>query len=315
MKKALIIIGSIVGLLFLSVAGYGFYLYKSVENTVDDRMHVTIDREKSAKRDVEVDMENQDPLAFLLLGVDTREADSGRSDTMMVITANPEDNSMKMVSIPRDTRTEIVGRGTTEKINHAYAHGGPEMAMDTVENYLDIPIDYFMTVNMEGFKDIVDALGGVTVDNDFAFNQSGHSFDAGELFLNGDEALAYARMRKADSRGDLGRNDRQRQIINSIIEEGAQFSSVTKAQSLLDAMGNNIATNLNFDQMMKIQSNYRSVRHNMTTLEIDGYGERIDNIWYYIVPEEERLRVSGELQAHLGLDGAVTVKSDEEDEA
>ncbi|UCZ52961.1 LCP family protein [Bacillus shivajii] len=314
MKKALIIIGSFIGVLILAVAGYAYHLYSSVQSTVDDQMHVSIEREKSAKRAIEVDVEAKEPLAFLLLGVDTSNVESGRSDTIMVITVNPEDESMKMLSIPRDTRTEIIGRGFDDKINHAYAFGGPEMAMDTVENYLDIPIDYFMAVNMDGFQDIVDALGGVTVDNPFSFTQSGHRFDEGEIFLEGEEALAYARMRRQDSRGDLGRNDRQRQIMTAIIDEGAHLSSVTRAQSILDAMGNNIATNLTFEQMMKIQSNYRSARHSMTTLEIDGHGDRINNIWYYIVPEEERQRVSGKLQAHLDLERAVANNTDNDDE-
>src|SRR5690606_29205840 len=108
------------------------------------------------------------------------------------------DKSMKMVSIPRDTRTEIIGKGFQDKINHAYAFGGPEMAIDTVENFLDIPIDYFVQVNMESFKDIVDAVGGVTVNNSFSFNAGGYTFNEGQISLNGAEALAYSRMRYED---------------------------------------------------------------------------------------------------------------------
>lgn len=89
---------------------------------------------------------------------------------MIVLTVNPNDKSMQMVSIPRDTRTEIIGKGFDDKINHAYAFGGPEMSIATVENFLDIPIDYFVQVNMESFKDIVDAVGGVTVNNKLEFS-------------------------------------------------------------------------------------------------------------------------------------------------
>lgn len=309
MKKALIIIGALLLTVVLAIGGYGYYLYSSVQSTVD-QMHQPIEREKSERRDLEVNMEDREPLSFLLLGVDARAADSGRSDTLMVVTVNPEDRSMKMVSIPRDTYTEMVGRGHQDKINHAYAFGGPEMAMASVENFLDIPIDYFVTVNMEGFKDIVDALGGVTVDNAFAFNQSGHTFEEGQLFLDGDQALAYSRMRKQDSRGDLGRNDRQRQIVDAMIQEGAQLSSVTKAGSILDALGNNLTTNMTFDDMRKIQENYRDARHNSETLEITGSGGRIDGIWYYFVEEDERLRVSNTLRDHLGIDNNEVVSAD-----
>ncbi|RNA67747.1 LCP family protein [Alteribacter keqinensis] len=316
MKKFLLISGLILFVILGSVAGYGYYMYSSVQNTVDNQMHVTVDREKSEKRELEVDIEDQEPLSFLLMGVDTggSRTDRGRTDTLMVVTVNPADESMKMMSIPRDTRTEMFGRGVDDKINHAYAFGGPEMAMASVENFLDIPIDYFMTVNMDGFKDIVDALGGVTVDNSFAFKQGSYEFEQGQIDLDGSQALEYSRMRKSDPRGDLGRNERQREIVDAIIKEGAQFSSITKAGEILDALGNNISTDLNFDKMVKIQSNYRDARHNSETLEIAGSGSRIDGIWYYIVDENERQRVSGELRAHLGLDGSDSVAVNENDD-
>jgi polyisoprenyl-teichoic acid--peptidoglycan teichoic acid transferase len=111
-----------------------------------------------------------------------------------------------MLSIPRDTRTEIVGKGTIEKINHAYAFGNEEMAMKTVENFLDIPIDYYIKVSMEGFKDIVDAVGGITVNNDLDFTQDGYHFPKGQVNLDGKKALAFTRMRHEDPRGDFGAN-------------------------------------------------------------------------------------------------------------
>ncbi|MDQ0254451.1 LCP family protein required for cell wall assembly [Evansella vedderi] len=315
-KKVFITIGLSFFTVMLAIGAYGFYIYKNVEDTVRT-MHVTIEREKSEKREIVVDISQKDPLSFLLMGVDTDGTERGRTDTLMVITVNPNEESMKMVSIPRDTYTEIVGRGTHDKINHAYAFGGPDMAIRTVENYLNIPIDYFATVNMAGFKDIVDALGGVTVNNDFAFRQSGHRFEEGEIFLNGDQALAYARMRKSDSRGDLGRNDRQRQIVSAIIEEGAQVSSVTRTGEILSSLENNITTNLEFSDIMQITQNYHTARKNATTLEFSGRGGgRQNGIWYLFVPEEERLDVSNQLRAHLGLDADSTsvAKADDNDD-
>ncbi|MDG5789292.1 LCP family protein [Evansella sp. AB-P1] len=301
MKKALIIAGISVLTVILAIGGYGYYMYKNVESTVNS-MHQTIDRQKSEKRPIEVDFQEKDPLSFLLLGIDARSSDSGRTDTIMVITVNPEDKSMKQLSIPRDTYTEIVGRGFQDKINHAYAFGGPEMTINTVENFLNIPIDYFVSVNMEGFKEIVDAVGGVTVDNAFAFRQSGYNFDEGEINLDGDQALAYSRMRKQDSRGDFGRNDRQRQVVNAIIEEGAQISSITRTGPILQSLGNNVTTNLTFDEMISVMSNYSEARRSVDTLSLSGSGGFIDRIWYYFIDENERLRVSEELRDHLNLD-------------
>lgn len=311
MKKGLLITGASVLTLILAIVGYGLYMYFNVQNTVNT-MHVTLDREKSEKRDMLADI--GDPLSFLLVGIDAAESERGRADTLMVITVNPLNNSMKTVSIPRDTYTEIVGRGTEDKINHAYAFGGPEMTIATVENFLNIPIDYFVSVNMAGFKDIVDALGGITVENDMAFRQSGFDFEEGELFLTGEEALAFARMRQQDSRGDLGRNDRQRQIVAGIIEEGAQLSSITKLGDILDSFGTNVQTNLEFDNMRKLMQSYHQTRHNSETLEFTNWsGGRINGIWYMFQDEEEVLEISNTLRTHLGLEpeGASLVKADE----
>jgi polyisoprenyl-teichoic acid--peptidoglycan teichoic acid transferase len=259
-------------------------------------------------------MDNREPLSFLLLGVDAEEAAQGLADTIMVITVNPEDDSMKMVSLPRDLRLTIPGRSNPDKINHSYGYGGPDLIMDTVENYLDIPLDYFVTVNMNGFEEIIDALGGVEVENSFAFEQNEFFFEEGEHELNGEEALAYARMRKEDPDGDIGRNSRQRQIVNSMIEEGAQLSSLGNAQDLLDALGNNVLTNLDFEKMRKLQQNYASARHDQETLELEVENERIDGLWYILVEDEERERISEELKYHLEISDTKVANLDEDEE-
>ena len=122
---------------------------------------------------------------------------------MIVLTVNPELKSVKMLSIPRDTRTEIVGHGTTDKINHAYAFGGIPMSMDTVENFLDIPIDYYLEINMESFNDIVNAVGGITVENNLDFTYENVHFAKGTITLDGESALKYSRMRYDNPNGDI----------------------------------------------------------------------------------------------------------------
>ncbi|GAF15427.1 cell envelope-associated transcriptional attenuator LytR-CpsA-Psr [Bacillus sp. JCM 19046] len=140
-----------------------------------------------------------DPLSFLVAGVNSHsEAQYGRADALLLLTVNAQEKSIQMVSIPRDTRTEIVGQGTIEKINHAYAYGGPDMLIQSVENLFDLPIDHYLSIDMEQFIPFIDTLGGVTVTNELAFSLSGHEFDEGELSLDGEEALAHVRMRKDD---------------------------------------------------------------------------------------------------------------------
>ncbi|KYG30601.1 LCP family protein [Alkalihalobacillus trypoxylicola] len=309
MRKFIIIFGSILGVLFIGVVGYGFYLYNSVTKTVE-QIHEPLERPISDKRDKEVNMDDQEPLSILLTGVDsTGDTHSGRSDTIIVLTVNPKEESVKMLSIPRDTRTELIGRGEQDKINHAYAFGGIQMTIDTVENFLNIPIDHYASINMEGFKGLVDALGGVTVDNAFTFEQGGFTFPEGENFMNGEEALAFARMRYEDPRGDFGRNDRQRQVVDAVIQEGAQFSSITKVGSILEAVGGSVRTDLDLNSIWSIQSNYKEARHTVEQMEIKGNNATINGIYYLQVPDEEVVRVSQELREHLELEHSTTASS------
>ncbi|SDN10475.1 transcriptional attenuator, LytR family [Fictibacillus solisalsi] len=297
LKIALIVIGVIV----LIAAGGIYYVYGSVKSTAN-KMHEGSAWNGSDKRKNALTPDKGDPLSILILGVDERQGDRGRSDTLILVTVNPKTNKMVMTSIPRDTRTEIVGKGTEDKINHAYAFGGEKMAIKTVENFLDVPVDYYVKVNMESFQGLVDALGGVTVDNErLAFKYDGYTFPKGELKLSGKEALAYTRMRKEDPQGDFGRNARQRQVISAIINEGAQVSSVTKMGDILDVIGSNVKTNLTFDEMKDIQSKYKGARNNVDNVEIKGNGQMINGIYYLIIPDEERTRIQTMLKEQLEI--------------
>jgi polyisoprenyl-teichoic acid--peptidoglycan teichoic acid transferase len=298
------IIGVIFLLLVLAGGAYAYSIYHSLNKTVS-KMNEDIDRPKSEKREEEVKFDKKHPFSVLLLGVDERAGDSGRSDTMIVLTVNPHEKTTKMLSIPRDTRVEIVGKGFQDKINHAYAFGGIEMSMATVEEFLDIPIDYYAKINMDGFQDIVNAVGGVTVNNKFAFSEGGYTFNDGNISLNGKEALVYARMRKQDPRGDFGRQERQRQVIQAVLKEGAKVSSLWNYGDIFGAIGENVKTNLTLDEMVDIQKNYKSATKDISQSQIAGSGAMISNgsqdIYYYIVPEEERTKVQEQLKDHLDL--------------
>lgn len=297
-KKWLRTIGFLLLVLFIGLIGYGFYIYNSFTKAVDTAYEPT-EREKSEKRGEKITLEETEPFSVLMLGVDEREGDKGRSDTMIVLTVNPNKSSIKMLSIPRDTRTDIIGHGTVDKINHAYAFGGVDMSVASVENFLDIPVDYYIKMNMDGFADIVDAVRGINVKNDLSFTQDTYHFNKGEIHLDGQEALAYIRMRKNDPSGDFGRQKRQRQVIQGVIDKGASIGSLTRLDDIFEAIGKNVKTDIAFSEMVEIQQNYKQASKTIDQLSLEGSGEYIGDIWYLIVPEEEKLRVQTELKSHL----------------
>ncbi|MCY8931685.1 LytR family transcriptional regulator [Bacillus atrophaeus] len=295
-KKVLLIVLMIIGLFVLATGGYAYYLWNKAASTVAS---IQEDLKKSDKRDKDIDISKKDPISVLIMGVDERKNDKGRADTLIYMTVNPKTKTTEMVSIPRDTYTKIVGKGSMDKINHSYAYGGTQMAADTVEELLDVPVDYFVKVNMESFKDTVDKLGGITVNSTFAFSYDGHSFGTGNINLNGEEALAYTRMRKEDPKGDFGRQQRQRQVIEGIISKGANISSITKFGDMFKVVEDNMKTNMSFDDMWTIMTDYKKARNKVIQHELKGSGTRINNIYYYQLDETSLASVKKELKESL----------------
>lgn len=300
-KKVLLIILTIICVLILGSGSYTYYLWHMATSTVAN-IQEDIDRKKSEKRLEKINFKEGNPISVLLMGIDKPAGQKrGRSDSLILLTINPHSESMHMMSIPRDTYTKIKGNGTTDKINAAYAIGGTEMTIRSVENLLDVPVDYFVKVNMKSFKEIVDAVGGVEVNNDLDFTYYSVHYPKGRLHLDGEKALRYSRMRSKDPRGDFGRQMRQQQVIEAIIQKGANISSITKFGEMVKVVENNVKTNLAFDDMWEIQSNYKDARKNIEQHKIEGKGKTIDGTYYYI-PDKEKLRtVSNELKKHLEI--------------
>lgn len=291
MKLWLKILLVVVALLVLGTSAYAFSIYNGAQKAVDDKMHEPVEsidtgltKEKLAETE---------RLNVLLLGIDAVEGEAGRSDALMILSLDPENDEMQLISIPRDTRVPIVGEGKDDKINHAYAFGGNDMAVSTVENFLDIELDYYVSINMDGFEELVDQLDGITVNNDMEWDDGKYDFNFGPTEMDGEKTTAFVRMRKQDPDGDFGRTKRQRQVIQGIIEKGASVGSITKVNGVIDILGNNIATNMDFDDMKSLLSDYRDTRKNVDDYQMKGEGTRIDGVYYMMVDEEEIEKVRG----------------------
>lgn len=300
------IVISLVALIVVFIVGVGgflaktYYDVKQVANNVSQP--VKGKREYPLGKSSDDKINDGEAFSVLLLGLDTGDfgrTDTGRSDTLMVATVNPKEKKTTLVSIPRDTRTDIVGHGTVDKINHAYAFGKEGMALATTEKLLDIPLDHYVWINMEGFEELVDAVGGVQVDNPFEFKQDGYLFKKGPNFLNGKQALAYTRMRYEDPKGDYGRQDRQRQVVSAIADQALSFNGITKYQQILKAIEKNMKTDLEWDDMFKIATDYRQSFYQIEDETLQGDGVMIDGVSYQEIPEAELTRVQNLLKAQL----------------
>lgn len=299
-KKILFTLLGILLAIILVVVGVGAKMYYDVKSTADDT-YESVKRDDSAD-ERQVNLSQQEPFSVLLLGVDTGalgRTEQGRSDTMMVATVNPTSDESLLASLPRDTYTEIVGHDTQDKMNHAYAFGGAAMSMDTVEKLLDIPINHYITINMEGIESLVDAVGGIEVNNPFEFTYNGTNFPKGKQQLDGETALKYSRMRYDDPNGDYGRQERQRQIITGVAKKVLSTKGLSNYQSILTTMGENVKTDLSFSEMRTLMGDYRAAFGNIKTDQMKGEGFMQDGVSYQRIDPTELKRVQDELKTQL----------------
>ncbi|WP_312193257.1 LCP family protein [Exiguobacterium sp.] len=291
MKKWKWIVLTLTGICLLLLFRSGGYVYHKASQTLKE-VQVPV----KASVETEKTVEQKKGFSFLLLGVDQRKNETGRSDTIIVVTIDPKTNTSQMISIPRDLKTDSIGNGSNDKINHAYAFGGPQMALDTVSHLLKIRIDYFAEINLAGFTDLVNAVDGVRVKNDINFSYYEMQFPKGELLLNGKEALAYARMRHDDPRGDFGRQIRQRQVVQAVADKMTEDFSIRRFNAVLETLGKNVKTNVPFSVARTVATDYRDALRNVKTLSLDGSGGIESDGIYYWHPTDKSLK---EVQAQL----------------
>lgn len=299
-KTILITIGALLLALIVISGGILAFAYHDFSENVQ-KTYEPVKRQEDSKTKA-ANLSDKQPFSVLLLGIDTgafNRYGQGRSDSIMVVTVNPTKKQTTVVSIPRDTYVDIVGHGTQDKINHAYAFGGAAMSMDTVQKYLDIPIQHYVTMNMRAIKDLVDVIGGIEVENDLAFEKDGFTFNQGKISLNGDQTLAFTRMRYDDPRGDYGRQERQRMVVKAVAEKFLSVYGISKYREILQALSENMKTDLDQNAVQQIMMNYRDAFNNVKMDQLQGTGFMKDGISYQSVSPEELQRVQQELKDQL----------------
>lgn len=293
-----------IGIVFLIYGGYiGYHAYNASKETYEE-----LDRNSSKYRDEAVKI-GEEPISILLMGIEdySTGGKNGRTDSLILLTLDPDEKSVSMLSIPRDSRVTVPGRENPTKINHAHAYGGTDLTIQTVENYLKVPVDYYMKVNFFGFKKVVDELGGITVDVPFDFSETSDInnkrriyFEKGPMDLNGEEALAYVRMRKQDPLQDLGRNERQKQVVKAAVEELQTASGVLKLDNVIKHLGKNIKTNLKASDILYLSEQYEGFdKQDIISLKFEGTTKYVDGSDYYIPSDESLKEVQDKLHKQL----------------
>lgn len=281
-KIVLWIIGIILGIFIIGIGGvyiYGNHMFNKVEKVEVDKNDVGITEEVEEK----LSRYSNSIINIALFGVDSADASTGRSDSIIIATIDTIHKKLKLTSIMRDSYVNISGIGN-DKINHAYAFGGPQLAIKTLNENFDLNIQDFVAVNFDSLPKIIDMLGGVTVDvtEEEVSHISGIN-SAGTYNLTGAQALAYSRIRYATG-GDYVRTERQRTILTKMYEKILNINQ-TQYTSLLSEGLSMLQTSLDYSKILELGTEV--LKMGVTTLEqerfpLDGYcqGEMINGVYY-----------------------------------
>ncbi|WP_099361287.1 LCP family protein [Fredinandcohnia onubensis] len=296
-------------LLLIGAGAYGVYLVNKAADAAAGSKTELNRGEKSERRVEPVDPKH-DNISILFMGVDDSETrnmgEATRTDALILATLNEDLKTVHMISIPRDSLVYIPAKDEYDKINHAHYYG-VDGTIETVEELFDIPVDYFVKMNFEAFIDVVEALDGIEVDVPVSFSEQDSKdrpdaihLEKGLQKLDGEEALALARTRKIDS--DIERGKRQQLVVKAIIDKAISVGSITKYGDVIDALGNNIQTNLSFGEMLSLYDYAASGQKlQIESHVLEGADSWTDHGYYYEVSEDKLDTISDTLKDHLEI--------------
>lgn len=302
------VILTVILVLLVSVGAYAARKYYNIKHAVDNTYQSAgIKKNRNANAVIQA----KSPISILIMGTDTGalgRSYKGRTDTMMLITLNPKKDKTTITSIPRDTGVTIPGyeSESPSKINAAYAFGSSGTAIKTVQEMLNVPIDFYAVMNMGGMEKVVNAVGGVTITPTLSFSYNGYTFTKGQSTkMNGKKALAYSRMRYSDPDGDYGRQTRQREVIMAIMSKAGSISSLLN-KDFLDSVSSQMKTDLTFSDLSAIAQNYLGARKSVSQTHLQGTGQTVNGQSMELMAKSELQRVTNLNRKNLGLDHATT---------
>ena len=317
-KKILLMFFSLLAVTTIGLGAYGLTILNQSTNSLSKTY-------KGIGDENNVIAENK-PMTILLMGVDTGSGSRedqwvGNSDTMILVTVNPQTRETTIMSLERDILTNITQDGETvqAKLNSAYAQGGAELAIKTIQDLMNIHIDRYAMINMKGLVQLVDKVGGITVNNPFDFDISIEENEPeytakippGRQEIDGEQALVYSRMRYQDPEGDYGRQKRQREVIEKIIKKVLTLDGLSNYQGIIEAVSDNMQTNISLDtnNLMHLMG-YRDALKNIRMEQLKGEDATLaDGGSYQIVTSEHLLKMQNILRKSLGLSPVSKLKT------
>lgn len=294
--------------LFDEVEGYDTYLSQLRQlhllyvETADEQDAISL---PEASQD---DWTGDDTFTMYISGIDCYGSISSRSrsDVNILATVNVKTGQVLLVSTPRDYYVPLsISNGVPDKLTHAGIYG-IQVSKDTLGMLYGIDIDYYFRVNFDGFTDIIDALGGITVDSEYAFSNAGYTFQQGENNLDAEAALVFARTRYAFASGDRQRGKNQMAVIKGVIQKMVSPALLKNYKAILDGMTGSFETNMPYETIAQLVQNQLTTgtSWNVVTYSVDGTGDSqipysMSAYAYVMIPDQTTVDHAKELMAQV----------------
>lgn len=322
---------------------------------IKDKTKIIFTEKKTKKEKTTINSKNKsitEPFTILLMGVDSEEEEikgsSFNGDSLMLITFNPDTLTSTILSIPRDSYVPIAcfNGNKKNKITHA-AWSGENCMIETIQNFLDVDIDYYVKINFKGVVKLVDTLGGVEVDVPYNLCEQNSSrqwgantiyIEKGHQTLNGEQALAYSRNRHPNpemcsskwtnyNSSDFVRGQHQQEVVAALLNKFKEVKSLDMVYKLLDTISSSMTTNMSTDQILSLYNIFKDVSTKsnggnmsdilgMQRLQLNGYDTRIVDygrtnlsLYNYVLYDESIKAVSDAMKENLGKKKSKTIKS------
>jgi len=283
LKKSKRLSLTIILVIVLAVAAWGLSVWLRIHD--DPAMPPDLNGSEPFAKDPEKNIVN-----ILILGLDQINNEPARADSIMVMSINEDTGEVALISIPRDARVEIPGRGK-DKINHAMAYRGEITLMKkTVEELLGVPMHHYVYTNFKGFIIIIDILGGVQINvpRRMVYDDIYYPIDLqpGLQRLSGDKALQYVRFR-SDNQGDFGRMLRQQEFVKAIAEETLKVSTLLKLPQLLEQVARHVRTDMSIPELLAFGRKASSINMDeVATVSLPGRNININGVAYVDLDQE-----------------------------
>lgn len=256
---------------------------------------------------------SSEPFTVYLQGADLSSGDNisstGRGDVNILLTVNPNTKQVYLQVVPRDTFVYIPSRGGSSKLSYSGWWGGVQSSIKSIEDKFGININYYAKINFNGLTDLVDALGGVTVYSHYTYGSGNHYFVEGENFVDGEKALAFARIRKILPQNELSRGQHQMELIKGIFKKFAENPTYENSMAVIDALSDNFITNVPekdyydvFNLVIKLLPELQNMENHSIKGEYQWHYDEIRTNYYqyYYYPEPSEIeRVRNSIQAVL----------------